>query len=61
MTGNYATQDQMQSELGVDLLEKGSRERFLVKKVSKVSILQTARKIENDRVLTEQRLIPLTQ
>ena len=38
-----------------------TRERTLVKKVSKVSILQTARKIENDRVLTEQRLIPLTQ
>ena len=51
----------MQNELGIDLLDKGSRERFLVKKVSKVSILQTARKIENDRVLTEQRLIPLTQ
>ena len=37
------------------------RERTLVRKVSKVSILQTARKIENDKVLTEQRLIPLTQ
>jgi len=29
------------------------RERTVVRKVSKVSILQTARKIENDKVLTE--------
>ena len=37
------------------------RERTIVKKISKVSILQTARKIDNEKVLTEQRLIPLTQ
>ena len=37
------------------------KQRTLVRKVSKVSILQTARKVERDRVLTEQKLIPLTQ
>ena len=54
------TQESMIS-LGIDQSVKQDRERSLLRKVSKVSILQTARKIENDRVLTEQRLIPLTQ
>ena len=41
-------------------LADDTKERTLIRKVSKVSILQTARKIENDRVHTEQKLIPLT-
>ena len=41
--------------------QRDDRERTIVKKISKVSILQTARKIDNEKVLTEQRLIPLTQ
>ena len=35
--------------------------RVLVRKVSKVSILSTARKVENNKIMTEQRLIPLQQ
>ena len=40
-------------------LVQDNKQRVLVRKVSKVSILSTARKVENNKIMTEQRLIPL--
>ena len=45
--------------LGKEVPAQDPKERMLVRKVSKVSILSTARKVENNKIMTEQRLIPL--
>ena len=62
-TGPSQTQSNVQSKVSLNTValndESSVRERTLVRKVSKVSVLQTARKIENERVLSEQRLVPL--